>query len=86
MGDFDALAWRAVWAGLIELSESNCNRLFHRRDPVLIYAVMQGDESIVRLLLEYGADANAQTATRYEYPEYDALATLWAVLIFQPNA
>jgi ankyrin repeat protein len=66
------------------LPESNYNRLFHRRDPVLIYAVMQGDESIVRLLLEYGADANAQTAN-YEFPEYDALATLWAVLIFQPN-
>jgi hypothetical protein len=60
LGDFDCLARHSVWADLIELSESNCNGPFCRRATVLMQAVMQGHESIARLLLEYGADVNAE--------------------------
>ena len=59
MGDFEVLAWRSV---LIEFSDRNCDGLFCRRDTLLMHAIKSCNASIVRLLLEYGADANAQRA------------------------
>ena len=58
MCDFDALACHSsVWADLVELSESNCNGIFCSDCPAFMQAKWEGKESMVRLLLEHGAEA-----------------------------
>lgn len=57
LGNFDVLAWRRGWADLIELSDSNRNRVFCSDSAAFVQAKCEGMESMVRLLLEHGAEA-----------------------------
>ena len=63
LGNFDVLAWRRGWADLIELCDSNRNRVFCSAaffcsdSTAFVQAKCEGMESMVRLLLEHGAEA-----------------------------
>jgi hypothetical protein len=57
LGDFDDLAWSREGAGRNLVAISNCNLRFCSDSDAFMQAKCEGKESVVRLLLEHGAEA-----------------------------